>query len=114
MYLTYAAPRGHTLIDRALYLPRSWADDDDRCADAGIPKDKRDFATKPALAITLIDRAVAAQVPAAWVAGDEVYGADPDCGPRSAVTVWATCWPWRPTGACPLMPARSASMRYPR
>ena len=25
----------------------------------------------------LIDRAVAAQVPAAWVAGDEVYGADP-------------------------------------
>ena len=77
VYLTYAAPRGHTLIDRALYLPRSWADDDDRCADAGIPEDKRDFATKPALAITLIDRAVAAQVPAAWVAGDEVYGADP-------------------------------------
>ena len=77
VYLTYAAPRGHALIDRALYLPRSWADDDDRCADAGIPEDKRDFATKPALAITLIDRAVAAQVPAAWVAGDEVYGADP-------------------------------------
>ena len=77
VYLTYAAPRGHALIDRALYLPRSWADDDDRCADAGIPEDKRDFATKPALAVTLIDRAVAAQVPAAWVAGDEVYGADP-------------------------------------
>ena len=83
VYLTYAAPRGHALIDRALYLPRSWADDDDRCADAGIPKDKRDFATKPALAVTLIDRAVAAKVPAAWVAGDEVYGADPRL--RSAV-----------------------------
>jgi SRSO17 transposase len=35
VYLTYAAPRGHALIDRALYLPRSWADDHDRCAAAG-------------------------------------------------------------------------------
>lgn len=30
VYLTYAAPRGHALIDRALYLPRSWAEDPDR------------------------------------------------------------------------------------
>jgi SRSO17 transposase len=72
VYLTYAAPRGHALIDRALYLPRSWAEDPERCDDAGIPTNKRSFATKPALAKTLIDRAVAAKVPAAWVAADEV------------------------------------------
>ena len=77
VFLTYAAPRGHALIDRALYLPRSWAEDPDRCTDAGIPVNKRCFATKPALATALIARAVTAQVPAAWVAGDEVYGADP-------------------------------------
>jgi SRSO17 transposase len=77
VYLTYAAPRGHALIDRALYLPRSWAEDPHRCDGAGIPSDKRCFATKPALAGALIARAVAAQIPAAWVAGDEVYGADP-------------------------------------
>jgi SRSO17 transposase len=77
VYLTYAAPRGHALIDRALYLPRSWADDHDRCAAAGIPYRQQGFATKPTLAATLIDRAVEAEVPAAWVAGDEVYGADP-------------------------------------
>jgi len=77
VYLTYAAPRGHALIDRALYLPKSWTQDPQRCAEAGIPTDKRSFATKPALAVELIDRAVAANVPAAWVAGDEVYGADP-------------------------------------
>lgn len=77
VYLTYAAPRGHALIDRALYLPKSWTEDDQRCAEAGIPTDKRSFATKPALAVELIDRAVAANVPAGWVAGDEVYGADP-------------------------------------
>lgn len=37
VYLMYAAPRGHALIDRALYLLRSWADDDDRCTDARNP-----------------------------------------------------------------------------
>ena len=77
VYLTYAAPRGHALIDRALYLPRSWAEDPHRCDGAGIPSDQRCFATKPALARALIARAVAAEIPAAWVAGDEVYGADP-------------------------------------
>ena len=77
VYLTYAAPRGHALIDRSLYLPRSWAEDSDRCDGAAIPSDRRGFATKPTLAAELIDRAVAARVPAAWIAGDEVYGADP-------------------------------------
>jgi len=77
VYLTYAAPRGHALIDRALYVPRCWAEDPDRCDGAGIPSDKRCFATKPALARGLLARAVTAKVPAAWVAADEVYGADP-------------------------------------
>ena len=77
VYLTYAAPRGHALIDRALYLPRSWVDDPTRCQAAGIPDHKRDFATKPTLAQALITRTVQAGVPASWVTGDEVYGADP-------------------------------------
>ena len=77
VYLTYAAPRGHALIDRALYLPKSWTEDSDRCNQAGIPQQDRGFATKPGLATALFDRAVEANVPAAWVAGDEVYGADP-------------------------------------
>jgi SRSO17 transposase len=76
VYLTYAARRGHALIDRALYLPRSWTEDADRCRDAGV-SDGVQFATKPALATAMITRAVHAGVPAAWVAGDEVYGADP-------------------------------------
>lgn len=37
VFLTYAAPRGHALIDRALYLRQSWVDDVDRCAAAGVP-----------------------------------------------------------------------------
>ena len=76
VYLTYAAPKGHALIDRALYLPRSWTEDPDRCTAAGVPA-QVEFATKPALAGQMITRAVAAGVRAGWVAGDEVYGADP-------------------------------------
>ena len=76
VYLTYAAPAGHALIDRALYLPKAWTEDRDRCAAAGVP-DETTFATKPALAAAMITRAVQAGVPCRWVAGDEVYGADP-------------------------------------
>ena len=76
VYLTYAGQRGHAMIDRELYLPKSWASDPARCAAAGVP-DEIEFATKPALATAMIGRALDAGVPARWVAADEVYGADP-------------------------------------
>jgi SRSO17 transposase len=76
VYLTYAAPGGHALIDRELYLPRSWTDDPARCRAAGIPEGTV-FATKPKLARRVIARALDAGMPASWVAGDEVYGGDP-------------------------------------
>jgi SRSO17 transposase len=76
VYLAYVAPAGHALIDRELYLPRSWIADPGRCRAAGIPEGTA-FATKPALARRMLARALDARVPAGWVAGDEVYGADP-------------------------------------
>lgn len=76
VYLTYAADAGHALIDRALYLPKSWAEDPDRRVEAGVPDDV-EFATKPALAREMIVRALDGGAPAPWVAGDEAYGADP-------------------------------------
>jgi SRSO17 transposase len=77
VYLSYAARAGHALIDRELYLPRSWADDPARCQAAGVPAGTG-FATKPQLARRMTERAVTARVPFAWTAGDEVYG---DNGP---------------------------------
>jgi SRSO17 transposase len=77
VYLAYASRTGHALIDRELYLPRSWAADPDRRTAAGVP-DEIEFATKPALATAMIARGVAAGLPAGWVTGDEVYGIDPD------------------------------------
>jgi SRSO17 transposase len=76
VFLSYAARRGHALIDRELYLPKSRAADPARCAVAGIPEGTV-FATKPKLARRMIGRALDAGAPAAWVTGDEVYGADP-------------------------------------
>src|SRR5260221_4136209 len=75
VFLTYAAPQGHVLLDRELYLPREWADDPDRRQEAGVPTAVT-FATKPQLARRMLERALAAGVPAAWVTGDSIYGGD--------------------------------------
>jgi SRSO17 transposase len=75
VFLAYASPRGRAFLDRALYLPRQWAGDGSRREQAGVPPEVS-FATKPQLARTMLDRAFAAQVPATWVTGDEIYGND--------------------------------------
>jgi SRSO17 transposase len=75
VFLVYAAARGAAFLDRALYVPRSWTDDPDRCRAAGIPEEVT-FQTKPQLAQAMLARALDAQVPCGWVTGDEVYGND--------------------------------------
>jgi SRSO17 transposase len=75
VFLTYAAPQGHVLIDRDLYLPHEWAADPERRHEAGVPEEVI-FATKPQLARKMLERALAAGVPAAWVTGDSIYGGD--------------------------------------
>ena len=75
VFLGYASPLGHALLDRERSLPEEWTDDRERCQHAGIPAD-RHFATKPQLARQLLARALAAGVPARWVTGNSVYGHD--------------------------------------
>lgn len=73
VFLAYASARGHALLDRELYLPKEWTQDRERCARAGMPA-ARSFATKPALARGMLERAFQAGGPATWVTGDCVYG----------------------------------------
>lgn len=73
VFLTYAAPNGHVLLDRELYLPSEWVDDVGRRQEAGAPETVT-FATKPELARRMLARARAAGVTAAWVTGDSIYG----------------------------------------
>ncbi|MFE7532588.1 IS701 family transposase, partial [Kitasatospora sp. NPDC057542] len=76
VYLTYTSRHGHAAIDRALYLPKSWTGDRDRCERAAVPDDIG-FSTKPQLAWQMIERALDSGAPAAWAAGDEVCGDNP-------------------------------------
>ena len=39
VFLAYAGPKGRALIDRELYLPRSWTGDEGRLAAAKVPRD---------------------------------------------------------------------------
>ncbi len=56
VFLCYASGKGAAFVDRALYLPRSWAEDAERRTEAGIPEETR-FATKPELAVRMLARA---------------------------------------------------------
>lgn len=73
VFATYASRHGHAFIDRALDLPKAWTDDRARMAAAHVPPGTV-FATKPALARQMIERAITADVPFCWVAADTVYG----------------------------------------
>jgi len=75
VFLAYATKQGRTFLDRELYLPREWAEDKERMAGAGIPKEAA-FATKLVLARRMIERARQGGVPFRWVTGDAVYGSD--------------------------------------
>src|SRR5947209_19089895 len=75
VFLAFAGRHGRAFLDRALYLPQEWAQDAARRKEAGIPPGVT-FATKPALALRMVERALGAGARAAWVTGDEVYGSD--------------------------------------
>lgn len=79
VFLDYITTRGHTLIDRELYLPADWIDDRPRCQQAGIP-DSRCFQTKPELATLMLTRFLHAcpSLMITWVVADSLYGGNPD------------------------------------
>jgi len=73
VFAAYVSDKDHAFIDRALYLPKAWSDDRVRRTAAHVPEEVT-FATKPQLAWAMIERAIIAGVPFAWVAGDSIYG----------------------------------------
>jgi SRSO17 transposase len=75
VFLAYASRYGQTLIDRQLYLPKDWSENEPRRAAAHIPQQQA-FATKPTIAAKLIADALDAGVPCAWVLADALYGSD--------------------------------------
>ena len=73
VFLSYVSAKGHTLIDRELYLPKEWIDDPGRRREAGIPE-AIVFRTKCELAQQMIERLWKAKIPFDWVvAGIRVW-----------------------------------------
>jgi len=80
VFLAYASSRGHTLLDRRLYLPEEWFADEsrDRWERCGIPEAVR-FQTKPQLAWEMIEEVVESEaLPFGWVVCDEAFGNNPE------------------------------------
>lgn len=75
VFLAYTSLKGRAFLDRELYLPQEWAEDEARRQEAGVPEEVS-FQTKPQLARAMLERALERGVPFAWVTGDEVYGSD--------------------------------------
>ena len=75
VFLALASSRGRVLIDRELYLPKGWCEDESRLRSAHVPEEVT-FSTKPQLARRMLDRSLQAGLLPRWVLGDEVYGSD--------------------------------------
>ena len=81
VFLAYETGREPSLVDRELFLPKEWTTDRQRRRAAGIANETV-FATKPALARKMIDRAIQTRVPFGWVTDDE------SCGNDSGLRMW--------------------------
>lgn len=71
-FLGYASSKGHTLVDSRLYLPKSWATDRQRRAEAHVPQEVR-FKTGWQLAYEMVKER-SSVLPHQWVVGDDAYG----------------------------------------
>jgi len=76
VYLGYVSATGAAFLDRELYLPQAWCEDQDRRRAAKIP-DTVAFQSKPQLAQTMLERAWQEGIPLQWVVGDTLYGNSP-------------------------------------
>lgn len=79
VFLSYASKKGYTLLDRRLYLPKEWVEEDayaKRRKKCGVPTDIM-FQTKPQLAAEML-LAVheAGSLPFGWLTCDEAFGRD--------------------------------------
>ena len=123
MFLAYVSPLGRTLVDRRLYLPESWTSDQDRCAAAGVPKERQGYRSKTELALEMLEGALErGYLQAGWVAWDDAFGMSPSfreglaaLGMRYVLDVPAgfTVWPEEPEWTRPAYQGRGAP-RKPR
>jgi len=79
VFLSYASHKGYTLLDRRLYLPREWVEDEayaERRSECGVPAEVC-FQTKPQLAAAMVqDVYTAGSLRYRWLTCDAAFGRD--------------------------------------
>ena len=65
------------LIDRRLYLPRSWVETKRRRREASVPERVK-YQNKAELGVEMVKSALPQSLEAEWVLGDIIYGKDPN------------------------------------
>jgi SRSO17 transposase len=76
VHLGIVRGRFKTLIDAALFLPKAWSDDRERCRKAKIPDDVV-YRPKWRIALEQLTRAIANGLKFNWLTFDEYYGGKP-------------------------------------
>ncbi|MGH9818216.1 MAG: IS701 family transposase, partial [Candidatus Acidiferrales bacterium] len=76
VFLAYAAPVEHALVDMRLYLPQRWARSQKRRGKVGVPPEVK-FQTRHELALQMLDEQ-SSKLPHGWVAGDDEMGKNPE------------------------------------
>jgi SRSO17 transposase len=72
VFLAYATSAGYAPLDRRLYLPEEWADDDARREKCHVPVDVK-FQERWRIALDLLDRSLPG-LPHGWIVGDDELG----------------------------------------
>lgn len=72
VFLAYAASNGYAPLDRRLYLPEDWAEDDARREKCHVPPEIK-FQEKWRIALDLLDRTLPG-LPHGWIVGDDELG----------------------------------------
>jgi SRSO17 transposase len=72
VFLAYAAKAGYAPLDRRLYLPEDWADDESRREKCHVPPEIK-FQEKWRIALELLDRSLPG-LPHGWITGDDEFG----------------------------------------
>ena len=116
MFLAYVSPLGRALVDKRLYLPESRTWDSERCEAAGVPADRRQYRSKTALALEMLQQALRrGHLKTGWVAADDAFGISPPfrdglsaLGMRYVLDVpeGFTVWPVEPQWTAPVYQGR--------
>lgn len=78
VFLAYAGEKGYGLVDRELYIPEEWynQEHEQRRKKCGLPEEKR-FETKNGMALRMLNTALeSGQFDARWIGCDAAYGND--------------------------------------